>query len=833
MGSIGKDTKIAYDVIDKQKKKYGTFYKTCFHVHTPESYDYRLLKEWTTEDYKRATEGDIFKICKERKVFADAVILEDLELSNEYSIFRSKKECLSFFLLANEIRINEIALVLIADHHTIQGAKKLEFAIKELNKQKVFKIYPEVVLGIEISCADRNHVVGIFESSEKNIDKIENWLEKSLISIDSGSFKTSMEVLEFFNSNQGIGYIAHIDTSDVFKDNFFSGGYRKSLFSDMVLKYVGLAHLENLEYIKQRIMSFRQKEIFFVLDNDAHDIDEIGKNHFWIKGSKREFKMIKEALNDYDISVSFKENQSAKQYIKGIYIENTEDGFLKGKNNENFCLCFSNALNCLIGGRGTGKSTLLEVLEYVLSQRCGNHGRLEFICFHGNTWVLYEYYGEEYLIQMRLPYKAFKSENILKYFERRREDDSFFRKYYFDSDRVREYALLHHLQIYKVIKFEKTIRFQTVQNKRDILKKFFDVRYSVNDLVNTASGEQINHFLYQTLFENKTISDPRKVITARTKAGLKRMLEDVKNILVRRKEEVESTINPFNEMQKNILRIIYSQDGDCGDPAFSKWIPELRQTKGWFKKYNIKNADVEQFLLVLNERLGIFEFLKIVLNEDAETAIKIVDVLDFCTQMNTRMVDEGLTELNEKNSIVFIKSLFSELITTENIKLILDYLKKYMAKVENFSLQFNVNNKEGSDGKVIFRDVKELSLGQKVVAMLSFVLGYSEYSDDYRPLIIDQPEDNLDNQYIYKNLVNQLRYLKEKRQVIIATHNATIVTNAKAELVCVMTSDNKHGWIQAIGYPDDKKIKKHIINYLEGGKESFLHKIDIYLDVIK
>ena len=116
--------------------------------------------------------------------------------------------------------------------------------------------------------------------------------------------------------------------------------------------------------------------------------------------------------------------------------------------------------------------------------------------------------------------------------------------------------------------------------------------------------------------------------------------------------------------------------------------------------------------------------------------------------------------------------------------------------------------------------------------MLSFILGYSEYSNDYRPLIIDQPEDNLDNQYIYKNLVKQLRLIKEKRQVIIATHNATIVTNAKADQVCLVRSDNQHGWIETTGYPGEKRIKTHIINYLEGGKSSFLHKISIYRDAL-
>ena len=147
-------------------------------------------------------------------------------------------------------------------------------------------------------------------------------------------------------------------------------------------------------------------------------------------------------------------------------------------------------------------------------------------------------------------------------------------------------------------------------------------------------------------------------------------------------------------------------------------------------------------------------------------------------------------------------------------------------------MEFNVNNREGSSNQTIFQDVRELFLGQKVVAMLTFVLGYSEYSDDFRPLIIDQPEDNLDNQYIYKNLVAQLRKIKEKRQVIIATHNATIVTNAKADLVCEMQSDHVHGWIETMGYPSEERIKKKILNHLEGGVESFMHKIDTYRNVL-
>lgn len=116
--------------------------------------------------------------------------------------------------------------------------------------------------------------------------------------------------------------------------------------------------------------------------------------------------MIKEALTDYDISISFTEERHYKQFIKGIYIENCVDGFLIGTNGKgNFSMNFSDALNCLIGGRGTRKGSVLEILEYVMSQRCESEQLLDFICVHGNTWVLYDYQGDEYLIEMRMPYK--------------------------------------------------------------------------------------------------------------------------------------------------------------------------------------------------------------------------------------------------------------------------------------------------------------------------------------------------------------------------------------------------------------------------------------------
>jgi ABC-type lipoprotein export system ATPase subunit len=368
-----------------------------------------------------------------------------------------------------------------------------------------------------------------------------------------------------------------------------------------------------------------------------------------------------------------------------------------------------------------------------------------------------------------------------------------------------------------------------------MFRKLFDTRYSVNELVNTANGEQINKFLYEVLFENKTLARPADVIRFRSKPGLKKILLDVKGALKKREKAVSEIIDPFNNAQNGILRITYSQNKIPNEPDLGCWIFGTDYNgQSFYNNYSITKEDIIGYMLALYDKLGIFGFLDIVAYEKIDEEKILINILDFRTEMNQNLIDKGINELNSNNVRNVIKTIFCELITDSNIHLIINYLKHYVEDIEEFSLEFNLNNRESnSEMGLLYKDVRVLSLGQKVVAMLSFILGYSEYSNDYRPLIIDQPEDNLDNQYIYKNLVKQLRKVKEKRQVIIATHNATIVTNAKADQVCVMTSDNKNGWVETTGYPGEIRVKKHIINHLEGGEDSFLHKLSVYEEALE
>jgi ABC-type lipoprotein export system ATPase subunit len=116
------------------------------------------------------------------------------------------------------------------------------------------------------------------------------------------------------------------------------------------------------------------------------------------------------------------------------------------------------------------------------------------------------------------------------------------------------------------------------------------------------------------------------------------------------------------------------------------------------------------------------------------------------------------------------------------------------------------------------RPVEILSPGQRSSAMLPLI-ALSQQS----PLVIDQPEDNLDNRLVGNILVNILTELKEKRQIIVATHNPNIVVGGDAEQVIVLDaiSDSK-GNCEVNGSIDNEEIVQAVIEIMEGGREAFL-----------
>jgi ABC-type enterochelin transport system ATPase subunit len=129
---------------------------------------------------------------------------------------------------------------------------------------------------------------------------------------------------------------------------------------------------------------------------------------------------------------------------------------------------------------------------------------------------------------------------------------------------------------------------------------------------------------------------------------------------------------------------------------------------------------------------------------------------------------------------------------------------------DKVEIQFRVSSQEE------WQDIANGSAGQQTGALLSFILNEGD-----EPLILDQPEDDLDNAMVYELVVQQLRKNKERRQVIVVTHNANIVVNGDAELVISMAFKGGQIQMDTANGLQDMSIRRTICKVMEGGRIAF------------
>jgi energy-coupling factor transporter ATP-binding protein EcfA2 len=122
------------------------------------------------------------------------------------------------------------------------------------------------------------------------------------------------------------------------------------------------------------------------------------------------------------------------------------------------------------------------------------------------------------------------------------------------------------------------------------------------------------------------------------------------------------------------------------------------------------------------------------------------------------------------------------------------------------------------------RPLYNLSPGQRCSAILPLLLLSGNY-----PLIIDQPEENLDNRLIRQVIVNILASMKLRRQVIIATHNPNLPVLGDAEqCVVLQASGRDRSRLIATGSLDSPSVSRYITDIMEGGREAFQYRQSIY-----
>ena len=117
------------------------------------------------------------------------------------------------------------------------------------------------------------------------------------------------------------------------------------------------------------------------------------------------------------------------------------------------------------------------------------------------------------------------------------------------------------------------------------------------------------------------------------------------------------------------------------------------------------------------------------------------------------------------------------------------------------------------------RSIREGSPGQKTAALLAFLLSYGD-----EPLVLDQPEDDLDNHLIHELIVKQIRDVKRHRQIVVVTHNPNIVVNGDAELVVALATRSGATQMECKGSLQEKQVRETICTIMEGGRDAFAER---------
>lgn len=115
--------------------------------------------------------------------------------------------------------------------------------------------------------------------------------------------------------------------------------------------------------------------------------------------------------------------------------------------------------------------------------------------------------------------------------------------------------------------------------------------------------------------------------------------------------------------------------------------------------------------------------------------------------------------------------------------------------------------------------ISEGSQGQRSAALLAFLLAFGE-----EPIVLDQPEDDLDNHLIYDLIVRQIRENKLRRQLVVVTHNPNVVVNGDAELVHVMDFSRGQCYVKQSGALQEAEVREEVCRVMEGGHEAFARR---------
>ena len=839
----------------------------------------------------------------------------------------------------------KISIISITDHNEIGN---IQVALEYASDKNIL-----VIPGVELSTS-QGHLLVFFETYEN----IRSFLGELTISDDKKQCDTTITgALGKALKYNGFGIAAHIDIDAGFEN--YTTGYTP--FKEAILKHDLLLGLEisnksatnwftELDDNADRKRLFRARKTHLKEDNsyniakimssDAHSIAALGKNLSGVKKLTRlkldtlDFNSFRVAFLDPNARVRIEENiPTAFPKFLGVEFE----GGLLDKNKINF----SDNFNCLIGGRGTGKSTILECIrvasgntsrgdivdnevwpdtiklfykdeagQIIEFQKQKFNGNINFTDpINGIQQITIESFGQGETAST-IQKCGKDPEILLKFIDNFIEtnpfevkDDSFRtelltnqtlkERLKLEIDRIPsiqqafnnakgQLATLKANNAKEIVKLEEGVANERTL-RADLLTNLESHIQNITDGLNTELLKESIHAITES--EIIVGKEEYKAITLLMEGYIKsiskqssQVVNDSSSFKIKLKEEIEKwkikEIDIIKKIEKK--RIELEAKGVKLDISFirkvtkdvSDYDAKLKELKLKEIKYkdlakqrnqlladrksnlddlynerykfiytvnlNLKGSvvDYEVVLQVKKQNLSpqLVEIIKTVMGyrtaqvPKADFIVENVSYFDLIRAIYKNDITVLTSLLGSNGEQIFINEEATDIISRLRNITTLGQLERVVIKDKPFiKIKKVISNDDGTTS-VLERDFSKLSMGQQQSILLTLLL----YSKRNCPLIIDQPEDNLDSEFIYKTLVTNLKRIKEHRQVIIVTHNANIAVLGDSELIIPLKSTNEKTSIIDRGSIDNTKTNRMACNILEGGETAFKKRQSIY-----
>jgi len=316
----------------------------------------------------------------------------------------------------------------------------------------------------------------------------------------------------------------------------------------------------------------------------------------------------------------------------------------------------------------------------------------------------------------------------------------------------------------KEIEAEIVKKVDEFENKLEGLKEqFAEIERRLSESLNESHPGVISIEEYRQLVKTEQLTQ--------------QMLKEIK-----KQEENQSYYQ--NELERELQRLN------------TYWHDEFMLIKSELDKINTEESPLKINCEFKGDKDGYLKFLKDIFRGSGITGSKYQNLVDTFTDFRAVYCDLDKAKTNMGGHDRIFEKRF-----IENLEACLTW------QVPNkYSIEYHGKN------------LSDHSLGQRASALILFILGREE--NDL--VIIDQPEDDLDNQTIYEDVIKLIRSLKTNCQFIFATHNANIPVLGDAEQVIACGEEISCGSI------DDQRQQEKIVRIMEGGKEAFNRRKDIY-----